>query len=57
MVGSTSGGRTLPVPTFSHRIDSYSHVVAVGMCGGCKTVGVFMPVLATTIPWRLLMSF
>ena len=56
-MGGTSGGGTLPVPTFSHMIASSYHVVAAGMCGGCGAVGVFVPVMAAAIPWRISMSF
>ena len=56
-MGGTSGGGTLPVSTCSHRIASSSPVVVAGICGGCGSVGVFMPVLDAAIPWRLSMSF
>ena len=56
-MGGTSGGGTLPVLTFTQRIASSSTDFAVGMCGGCGAVGVFMPVLDTAISWRLSMIF
>ena len=52
-----SGCGTWPVLTCSYRIASYSPAVTVGMCGGCGSVGVFVPVLAATRPWRLSMIF
>ena len=57
LVGGTSWGGTFPVLTLYQRIASSSPVVAEGMCGGCGAVGIFAPVLAAAIPWRLLMSF
>ena len=57
LVGGTFWGGMLPVPTLSQRIAYFSPVVATGMCGVCGAVGVFVPVLAAAIPWRLLMIF
>ena len=57
LVGGTSSGGVFPVLTCYQRIDSYSPIVASGMYGGCEEVGVFIPVLAAAIPWRLSMIF
>ena len=56
LVVVTSWGGTLPVLTCSQRIASSSPIVATGTCGGCGAVDV-VPVLAASIPCRLLMSF
>ena len=56
MVGGTSGGGNLPVPTCSHMIASSSPIIAAGMCEGCQEVGLFVSVLASARPWRLSMS-
>ena len=57
LVGGTSGSGTLPVLTFFQSIASSSSVFTAGMCGGYRAIDVLVPVLASAIPQRLLMTF